>query len=119
MTELTKLLSETAAIRYLGRGRKFFKSAVKNKEIGFKEINGRKYYTTQELDRWLNALTHHTDFTPEARPTTHISRSELSADKEYSLENLLAQRTEEKRNNTALKGSANCNIERNARKKAS
>lgn len=119
MTEPPKILSESAAIRYIGRGRKFFKSAVMNREIGSKKINGRRYYTIKELERWLKELELHTESTSEARPTTRISRFEPSAGNEYSFAKLLEQRTKEKQNNTVLNGLGNCNRLRSEKKKAS
>lgn len=119
MSEGNELLSESAAIRYLGRGRKLFKHILKAKEIGFKEIDGRKYFTTKELDRWQSDLTHHIDFTPEAKSTMSISRSELKKDEEYSFEKLLEQEISKKQSNTASKDSANYNRRQKEKKKAS
>lgn len=103
-----KLITSQEAMSYIGIGNyQNFKKLVDNGEIGFKKVGRTKYFTIQELDRWLAKPDYLTAYTSEETSTTHtslLSRKE----KEYSLEKLLEEHRLKKQNATALKERQNC-----------
>lgn len=95
------LLTKQEAMELLPFGRRGFESLVKNGEIGFKEVNGRLYFSRAEIDRWANDLKYRIVSTPEVKPCGRTLLCKPKTEKTYSLDALLEQRTLEKLNNSA------------------
>ncbi|MDD4556250.1 MAG: helix-turn-helix domain-containing protein [Alphaproteobacteria bacterium] len=94
-----KLLNIKEAMSYIGISKRSnFINLVESGEIGYKILgkNGRKYFTTAELDRWLNELSFHTNYTNVEKYITFTSPSKHGMGKEYSLEKLLAKKNLQK-----------------------
>lgn len=112
MTFEKKLLTTKEAMSYLGIGNyQNFKKLVDTGQIGFKKL-GKKYFTTQELDRWLANPEYHIDYISEAKSTTRTTHLSAKTDKEYSLEKQLASLRLSKQNAIVSKGLQNCKEKR-------
>lgn len=104
-----KLLTAQEAMSYIGIGKyQNFKKLVDDGEIGFKKVGRTKYFTIQELDRWLAKPDYLTAYTSEETSTTHISLLSRK-EKEYSLEKLLEEHRLKKQKAIASRGRLNYN----------
>lgn len=99
-----KLITSQEAMSYIGIGNyQNFKKLVDNGEIGFKKVGRTKYFTIQELDRWLAKPDYLTAYTSEETSTTHTSLLSKK-EKEYSLEKLLEEHRLKKQKAIASRG---------------
>ena len=104
-----KLLTAREAMSYIGIGKyQNFKKLVDDGEIGFKKVGRTKYFTIQELDRWLAKPDYLIAYTSEETSTTHTSLLSKK-EKEYSLEKLLAEYRLKKQKATVSRGRQNYN----------
>lgn len=104
-----KLLTAREAQIYLGIGRySNFKLIVDKGEIGFKLIGRSKYFTIQELERWLAKPNYHTEYTSAVMSSTHTTPLSLKTDKGYSLEKQLEELRLKKLKDIASKGLQSC-----------
>ena len=97
------LLTKQEAMELLPFGRRGFESLIRTGELGFKKVNGRLYFSKADLERWVNDLEHRTEYTPEVKPTGHISRCKPQTEKKYSLDALVAQQALEKLSSSATR----------------
>lgn len=98
-----KLITAKEAMKYIGIGKyQNFKALVDRGDIGYKKVGRTKYFTFQELDRWLARPDYLTASINEATSITPTSRL-LKKEKEYSLEKLLAEHRLKKRSDTVLR----------------
>lgn len=105
MTNIKRLLTNKEAAEYLGVSYKSFQTIVNRGEIGYLIVGKSKRYTTQELDRWLNNTTYHSEYTSEKidRATMPTYRLSTKQEPKYSLEALLVARQNQKRHNSVCR----------------
>ena len=97
-----KILNTKEAMEYLGVGRRVFNAAVKQGEISFKAVNGKKYFPLWVLDKWLNSTINYIDCSSAATTTTPIYHVSSTGDG-CELERLAERMMKSWQSNTASK----------------
>ena len=95
---LKNLLNKKEAMDYLNIGRALLDSEIKSGNIGFKIVGKRLMFPLWTLEQWLKDTTKHTDCTNATKYGTRTYHSSDLTESVLSLDALVKQRTEQKRN---------------------